>query len=408
MLVSKNVIKIILFSLIAVLIALVFLPGLITATDITSCAEGEAVVNGECQSLDEGIEDTTNPCEEGYTPVEGPDGTICIVDPDYCPPEEEECEAPQNQEEECSEEECPDNIDEDQTLFDNDPISNTEDIVNSPDLSNTSYNLLEPLGIGDNLLKTVNFIEECAFGKYLNIVVDLFLGVAALLAMVMLVVGGINYMASELVSTKEAAKKVILNAILGLLLALGAWLLLNTINPDLLKLCLGNLPTAQVQGVDIPQVPNSNSQYSIYINGEHQLYDSGDSWLVLANSLGVEAPTLPDNAEVYNSACVYIGQPNCTSLLGLNPDILYTVASNCECQLTITGGTETWLHSSTSTHGIGSATIDFDDSAGINFYLTGSQDPPTEAVDIVMNGITFSYEPPGYGGSSGPHWHVHY
>ena len=69
---------------------------------------------------------------------------------------------------------------------------------------------------------------------------------SAVLAMVMIVIGGIEYMTSELVSSKKAGIERITNAILGLLIALTAFLILNTINPNLLNVCLDQLPEARV------------------------------------------------------------------------------------------------------------------------------------------------------------------
>jgi hypothetical protein len=65
--------------------------------------------------------------------------------------------------------------------------------------------------------------------------IKIFIGLCAVLSMVMLVIGGIEYMTSELISSKEEGKKRIGKALLGLLIALGAYALLFTINPDLLK-----------------------------------------------------------------------------------------------------------------------------------------------------------------------------
>lgn len=83
---------------------------------------------------------------------------------------------------------------------------------------------------------TVN--ASCPFGAYLGTVINATLGIIALLAFLMIVLGGIEYMTSELISSKQAGKDKILNAIWGILIALGAWLILNTINPKLLEICL--------------------------------------------------------------------------------------------------------------------------------------------------------------------------
>jgi hypothetical protein len=61
------------------------------------------------------------------------------------------------------------------------------------------------------------------------------LALAAALAVVMIVWGGVEIMLSESVFKKEDGKKKIEDAIWGLLLALVSWLILYTINPDILN-----------------------------------------------------------------------------------------------------------------------------------------------------------------------------
>src|SRR3989344_6628018 len=101
---------------------------------------------------------------------------------------------------------------------------------------NTYYQLLEPLpGLGNEEGK-VDTASPDAFGKYINAIIILFIGICAVLAVVMIVIGGIEYSTSELISSKEAGIEKIKGALLGLLLALGAFILLRTINPDLLNL----------------------------------------------------------------------------------------------------------------------------------------------------------------------------
>src|SRR3989344_1896364 len=110
--------------------------------------------------------------------------------------------------------------------------------------TNTTYTPLAPLpGLPAVPYETDT---ECPLGNYLNIIIKLVIGIAAVLAMVMIVMGGIEYMTSDLISSKESGKDTIRNAILGLLIALGAYLILNTINPQLLSVCLDKLPEAVI------------------------------------------------------------------------------------------------------------------------------------------------------------------
>lgn len=115
--------------------------------------------------------------------------------------------------------------------------------------TDTTYTPLAPLpGLEkDKPLDTLpSDSNPCPFGNYLNIIIKIIIGFAAVLAMVMIVMGGIEYMTSDLVSSKEAGKETITHAILGLLIALGAFLILNTINPQLLSACLNQLPKAEI------------------------------------------------------------------------------------------------------------------------------------------------------------------
>ncbi len=59
------------------------------------------------------------------------------------------------------------------------------------------------------------------------------ISIAALLAVVKIIIAGAKYMLSDIVTTKGEAKKDIRGALLGLLLIIGAVIILNTINPAL-------------------------------------------------------------------------------------------------------------------------------------------------------------------------------
>lgn len=127
---------------------------------------------------------------------------------------------------------------------------NTTEQTKSVD-TKTTYTPLAPLPDGTGQLMgefdtKPSDTNPCPFGKYLNIVIKFFIGMAAVLSMIMIVMGGIEYMTSDLVSSKESGKSKIRNAVLGLLLALGSYTILNTLNPKLLDVCLNNLPEAKI------------------------------------------------------------------------------------------------------------------------------------------------------------------
>ena len=97
---------------------------------------------------------------------------------------------------------------------------------------------------------TTNGIETCTgnsgFSTYFNFLIKVFLGICAVLSMIMIVVGGLEYMTGEAISEKADGKHKIVNAIFGLILAVGAYALLNTLDPALLNIGMKNVQKANV------------------------------------------------------------------------------------------------------------------------------------------------------------------
>ncbi len=99
------------------------------------------------------------------------------------------------------------------------------------------YCLLEPLQIGDKVFS--EFSADTTIGGYVNIMFKIIIGIVGVLAVVMLVLGGVQYMSTDAISGKESGKETIQHALGGLILALGAFIILNTINPNILSLKIG-------------------------------------------------------------------------------------------------------------------------------------------------------------------------
>ncbi len=103
------------------------------------------------------------------------------------------------------------------------------------------YTVLAPLpGIGDPATGKTDL------QKYLPAAFKLGIGIAAALAFVMITLGGITYATSDAVFQKSQGKEWITNAIWGLLLVIGAWVILNTINPKILRFDL-SLPKPEIK-----------------------------------------------------------------------------------------------------------------------------------------------------------------
>lgn len=68
---------------------------------------------------------------------------------------------------------------------------------------------------------------------YIPGVIKLIIGIAGALAVLRIMMGGIKYMTSDAFESKSDAKETINNALIGLLLAISAYIILYTLNPNL-------------------------------------------------------------------------------------------------------------------------------------------------------------------------------
>lgn len=105
------------------------------------------------------------------------------------------------------------------------------------------------------LLQPLHGITEVSggqgFSKYLSWIFKFALIAAAFLAVIQIVIAGVEMVGSAASEKARGdAEQRIRDAVLGLLLAFGAWLILYTINPDLVKMEL-NIPDINIKAVPI-------------------------------------------------------------------------------------------------------------------------------------------------------------
>ena len=211
----------------------------------------------------------------------------------------------------------------------------------------TEYLLLEPLpGITkpDGVTAT--------FATYIPGIFSLMIGIAGLLAVIMIVYGGLQYLTTEAFQGKGDAKETIKNALWGLLLTIASWLILNTISPNLVKFDL-NIDKQQIGEELIPPV-NILGEVEPQASGT---VVRGPSFNKAWNNDSVVRNMLRatnNKITVNKNNCSTIGQVNCTSVANLSArikDRLTTIAQDCgtDCKVEITGGTEYWLHGNGST-----------------------------------------------------------
>jgi hypothetical protein len=106
--------------------------------------------------------------------------------------------------------------------------------------SANGYCLLAPLPLNGAGSPVQNSVD---INTYIRAAITLIIGLAGGLAVILIMVGGIEYITSATGMGKSNGKDKIYNAIIGLLLVIGAYAILYTINPNLLKFNL-NLSTS--------------------------------------------------------------------------------------------------------------------------------------------------------------------
>ena len=99
-----------------------------------------------------------------------------------------------------------------------------------------AYKLLAPIG-GIKCVDPSGQDKDCIKGTlqdYFNTIVRLTIALAGVLAIIMIIIRGIQYMGDESIFGHTEAKDGIMKAVLGLIIALGSYALLNTIDSSLL------------------------------------------------------------------------------------------------------------------------------------------------------------------------------
>lgn len=106
--------------------------------------------------------------------------------------------------------------------------------------------------------------------QYIDALYVIAITAASILAVFKLIWAGVQYMLSEVVTSKQKAKQDIQGALLGLLLILGAVTLLNTINPN-----LTNIDIFRNAKTVVPVQDSSRSTPSPVVNTQPTIIDCG-------------------------------------------------------------------------------------------------------------------------------------
>ncbi len=233
-------------------------------------------------------------------------------------------------------------------------------------------------------------------GDYLPAAFNLSIGIAAALAFIVITWGGITYATSDAISGKEQGKEWITNAIYGLLLVIGAWIILSTINPQILRLdlILRNPSVKPAEGsLVIDGTPLNQEQLAADKLVRDELWNSSINKPIKANG----------------NPCKDGQTTGCTNLNGLHRsaiDGLISLNSICGplCTLTITGGTE----GGHETHGVGEAIVDLRRDRAISDWIQRNQTGVNSTSKGLLYTVNVAGRPVKFLDETGgvPHWHV--
>ena len=101
-------------------------------------------------------------------------------------------------------------------------------------VNNDCYAIPKPVTLG----VSIGGLTQATISQYLGAAFNLGIGIAAILAIIFIMIGGFRYIAAAGGGEVEQGKSMIKNAIIGLILALLSYTLLQTVNPAILSLSL--------------------------------------------------------------------------------------------------------------------------------------------------------------------------
>lgn len=215
-------------------------------------------------------------------------------------------------------------------------------------------------------------------GDYFNTILLLAIGFCGAMAVVMLIMAGIQYMGEESIFGKTQAKQKITDSVLGLLIALAAFAILNTINPKLLGTESGI--SIKSAGLKIDPEIHGDTPHSA-VNGKY----CGQKYPEYTDGARTKWPSDAVERKIVNDAgitvnkdnCSYVGERDCTSLSGLKTASVIALKKKCgaaNCELVITGGTECWLHSNKTQHLPGNAIVDLRPTTTLTSYVEANNE----------------------------------
>ena len=195
------------------------------------------------------------------------------------------------------------------------------------------------------------------FATYFGNLYKLALWIVGISALFMLVVGGFLYLSSAgNTALLGTAKKTIYSALIGLVIALVSWLLLDTINSDLTNLKLSGLSGAISSGSSSGTGSAGTGSGGSTATGTYTHAEAAAA--LSAAGIGITS----------SSGRIGCSDVGCTTLEGIPKsaiDNLISIKKDCGCSFNVTGGTEAG-HAS---HGSGKPIVDVTQDTTLGNFL---------------------------------------
>lgn len=206
-----------------------------------------------------------------------------------------------------------------------------------------------PLGPAGETLKTYTL------STYLAGAIKLIIALGAGFSILLAIVAGVQRVASGISpAAKQGANERLTNALVGLALILTSYLILNSINPDLVTFKWELPPIVNPKPIDTSGGPSG-----------------GATW---PDDSAIRSQITNAGVGINKSNCTAAGQTSCTSVAELPSSAVNGVINlknNCNCAITITGGTE----DGHQTHGRGIPMIDLRAGGALDSFITKGNPP---------------------------------
>jgi uncharacterized membrane protein YciS (DUF1049 family) len=289
--------------------------------------------------------------------------------------------------------------------------------------------------IPSNILKPD--INSQPLSKLLNQLFYIGLVAAVVLALIMIIRGGVEYMTIDAITSKERGKQRVKAALGGLVLSFSAILILNTINPSLTSLNfvfqeLNKIGEVVVSGavvnIGTERKPMAVKGWFQDENGNY-IQEQSDGSIFVSTPDGKSFTKYPDGTvkpgfirpdgsqtqllggQTEDAVRSYFeqngirinAQQGTTNVAGLGQGAMIGVVNiknQSGAEIVITGGTEPGH----KTHGIGKSIVDLRKNSTLDSYIKNN------AVRNYKRGSWTEYELPGGATymDEGDHWHVEY